>query len=404
MTTSLTDAELEALLAEPESDRAERKLAWAGDAPEKARQAVCAFSNDLPGHGKPGVLFVGARDDGQPAGIPVTDQLLLTLSDLRSDGKTVPPPSLLVEKRVLRGAAMAVVTVLPSDTPPVRYEGRIWVRIGPRRGLATAQDERILNERRRFLDQAFDTHPITGCPLSELSRSVFENEYLPRAVAQDVLDANERSYEQRLAATGMVATVDDPTPTVVGLLTLGKTPRTWLPCAYIQYLRIRGTEWGDPVADAQEIAGNLDQVLRRLDDKLRATLAVAVDFTNGNTVEERHSAYPLVALQQLARNAVMHRTYEHTNAPVRFYWFDDRIEIINPGGPFGAVTQANFGRPGVSDYRNPRIADALKTLGFVQRFGFGIADARKALAANGNPELEYQVEPTTVLATVRRAP
>lgn len=404
MTTSLTDAELEALLAEPESDRAERKLAWAGDAPEKARQAVCAFANDLPGHGKPGVLFVGARDDGQPAGIPVTDQLLLTLSDLRSDGKTVPPPSLLVEKRVLRGAAMAVVTVLPSDTPPVRYEGRIWVRIGPRRGLATAQDERILNERRRFLDQAFDTHPITGCPLSELSRSIFEHEYLPRAVAQDVLDANERSYEQRLASTGMVATVDDPTPTVVGLLTLGKTPRTWLPCAYIQYLRIRGTEWGDSVADAQEIAGNLDQVLRRLDDKLRATLAVAVDFTNGNTVEERHSAYPLVALQQLARNAVMHRTYEHTNAPVRFYWFDDRIEIINPGGPFGAVTQANFGRPGVSDYRNPRIADALKTLGFVQRFGFGIADARKALAANGNPELEYQVEPTTVLATVRRAP
>jgi ATP-dependent DNA helicase RecG len=219
-----------------------------------------------------------------------------------------------------------------------------------------------------------------------------------------VLEANARSYEQRLASTGMVASVDQPTPTVVGVLTLGTSPRSWVPCAYIQFLRIRGVEWGDPVADEQEIDGSLDQMLRRLDDKLRATLATAVDFTSGSTVEERSSAYPLVALQQLARNAVMHRTYEHTNAPVRIYWFDDRIEITNPGGPFGTVTQANFGRPGFADYRNPSIAGVLKTLGFAQRFGFGIADARKALAANGNPDLEFQVEPNTVLATLRRAP
>jgi ATP-dependent DNA helicase RecG len=403
MPTALTDAELEALLSDLESDRAERKAAWAGDAPEKARQAVCAFANDLPGHAKPGVLFVGARDDGSPAGADITDRLLLTLTDMRTDGKTVPPPALFVEKRTLRGAPMAVVSVLPSDSPPVRYDGRIWVRFGPRRGTANAQDERILNERRRFRDQPFDTHPIAGCPLSELQRSVFEGEYLPQAVARDVLEANARSYEQRLASTGMVASVDDPTPTVVGLLTLGKSPRTWVPCAYIQYLRVRGTAWGDPVADAQEIDGTLEQMLRRLDDKLRATLATAVDFTSGSTVEERRAAYPLAALQQLARNAVMHRTYEHTNAPVRFYWFDDRIEITNPGGPYGTVTQANFGRPGVADYRNPSIAGVLKTLGFAQRFGFGIADARKALQDNGNPPLEFQVEPTMVLAIVRRA-
>ena len=89
------------------------------------------------------MLIVGARDDGSPSGIAITDQLLLTLADLRSDGKTVPPPSLFVEKRMLRGAAMAVVTVLPADAPPARYEGRIWVRVGPRRGLVSAQDERI---------------------------------------------------------------------------------------------------------------------------------------------------------------------------------------------------------------------------------------------------------------------
>ena len=144
-----TDTQLEALLDDIESDLAERKESWKGDAPEKGRQAVCAFGNNLPGHGKAGVLFVGARDDGTPSGLQVTDALLLTLADLKTDGQTLPPPTLFVEKRRLKGAEMAVVTVSPADAPPMRYKGRIWVRIGPRRGLASAQDERILNERRR---------------------------------------------------------------------------------------------------------------------------------------------------------------------------------------------------------------------------------------------------------------
>lgn len=402
--TPLTDQELTALLNDLESDRVERKSAWAGSAPDTVPKAVCAFANDLPNHNAPGIVFIGAKDDGTPANINVTDQLLLTLANLKTDGRIVPPPSLTVEKRNLKGADMAVISVMPADSPPVRFEGRIWIRTGPRRDTATLQDERILNEKRRYRDRTFDTHPIQGCPLDELNRVVFENEYLPQAIATDVLAANGRTYEERLSSLGMIASVDDPTPTVIGVLTLGKTPRTWVPCAYIQFLRIRGTQWGDPVADEQEIDGSLDQVLRRLDEKLKATLTVSVDFTSGTTTEIRSTPYPLSALQQLTRNAVMHRTYEGTNAPVRVYWFDDRIEIHNPGGPYGTVTQENFGRPGVSDYRNPGVASVLKTLGFVQRFGFGIAEARRSLAANGNPDLEFQVEPTVVLATVRRAP
>ena len=400
--TPLTDAELLALLDAIESDRVERKESWSGSAPEKARQAICAFANDLPNHGKPGVVLVGARDDGTPTGFTITDQLLQTLASIKTDGRIVPMPTLTVEQRNLKGAAMAVVTVWPADAPPVRFDGRIWIRIGPRRGLASAQDERVLSEKRRYRDRSFDTHPIHGCPLSELNRVQFEGEFLPQAFAPDVLAANERTYEQRLAALGMVASVDDPTPTVVGVLALGKSVLSWVPCAYVQFLRVIGTEWGDPIGDEQILDGTLDQVLRRLDDKLKATLATAVDFTSGTT-EVRKSPYPLSALQQICRNAVMHRTYEATNAPIRIMWFSDRIEVISPGGPFGIVNPSNFGQPGVSDYRNPAIAGALRTLGFVQRFGIGIAEARRAMAANGNPELSFQVEQNHVLATLRSA-
>jgi ATP-dependent DNA helicase RecG len=60
-------------------------------------------------------------------------------------------------------------------------------------------------------------------------------------------------------------------------------------------------------------------------------------------LETKQPDYPLSALQQLARNAVLHRTYEGSHAPVRITWFNDRIEIHNPGGPFGQVNRQNFG-------------------------------------------------------------
>ena len=401
--TRLTDNELEALLNDLESDRAERKEAWSGEVPEKGPQAICAFANDLPNHQKPGVLFVGVDDKGTPKNIAVTDKLLLTLADLKSNGNILPPPTMTVEKRVLRGAETAVVTVWPADAPPVRFKGRIWIRTGPRRRVASPQDERILNEKRRYRDLHFEAHPVSPCTLADLTRATFENDYLPNAVAADVLSANARSYEQRLASCGMIASVDEPIPTVLGLLCIGTSPRTWVAGSYIQFLRIHGAKLSDPVTDEAEISGTISDMLRRLDEKLAAHLTTSVNFTSQDK-EVRSSPYPLVALQQLARNAVMHRTYESTNAPVRVYWFDDRIEISNPGGPYGSITAKNFGEPGHADYRNPQLASAFKVLGYAQRFGAGIFIAREALAKNGNPPPEFQIEDNFIAVIIRKAP
>jgi ATP-dependent DNA helicase RecG len=87
---------------------------------------------------------------------------------------------------------------------------------------------------------------------------------------------------------------------------------------------------------------------------------------------------------------------------VRITWFDDRVEIISPGGPHGAVTPENLGQRGVVDYRNRHIAEAMKVLGFVQRFGVGLQIARQHLAANGNPPLELVGTSTHVFATLRK--
>lgn len=392
-----SDTQLEGMMTDLESDRAERKQSFQGDAPQKVREAVCAFANDLAGHGEPGMVLIGVHDKGAlMPGFIVTDELLRSLADIKTDGNIVPPPTLSVEKRILQGGEVAVITVWPCDTPPVRYKGRIHVRWGPRRGLATAQDERILNERRRHHDRPFDVQPVGDADSSDLDRLRFEQEYLPSLVARDVLDANERSYEQKLAATKMVLGDSDPTPTVLGFLVIGRSPSDWIPGAYTQFLRLAGNDLTAPVLDEEPIHGTVADQIRRLEEKLTAHNLRGVRFGDV-TAEERREAYPMDALRQLVRNAFMHRSYEATNTPVRVYWFDDRIEIHNPGGPFGSVTPENFGQPGITDYRNPNLAEALRAQGYVQRFGAGIAIARKGLGHR----LRFEVQPGVVAAIIQ---
>ncbi len=66
------------------------------------------------------------------------------------------------------------------------------------------------------------------------------------------------------------------------------------------------------------------------------------------------------------------------------------------------MNRQNFGQAGVTDYRNPHIAEVMKNLGYVQRFGIGILMARQALEKNGNPSPEFCLEETHVLVTIRR--
>jgi ATP-dependent DNA helicase RecG len=396
----MDDQELLTLLNDLESDRVERK---ASDSDRnKIRQAVCAFANDLPNHRKPGVIFVGVSDDGSCANFPITDELLRNLADMRSDGNILPFPLLTVGKRVINGCELAVVIVEPSDAPPVRFNGRTWIRVGPRRATATPEEERRLNEKRRSRDLPFDLRPLISASISDLNLELFQSVYLTSALAPDVLEENQRSLEQQLISLRFLTPEPQQFPTILGILVVGKEPRQYVPGSYIQFVRFDGIELTDPIRDRKEISGPLIDLLRFLDELIQVNISVASDITS-QAIEIKQPDYPIVALQQFTRNAVMHRAYEETNAPVRVYWFNDRIEIQNPGGPFGQVNQQNFGK-GVTDYRNPHLAEAMKNLGYVQRFGIGIPTAKKELAKNGNPPAEFAIEDSYISVTIRRRP
>jgi ATP-dependent DNA helicase RecG len=351
-------------------------------------------------HKKSGVLFIGVNDDGTCANLSITDELLLTLSNIRSEGKILPFPVLQVNKRVLESCELAVVIVEPSDAPPVRFDGRTYIRVGPRRATATAEEERRLNEKRRARDLPFDLRPFISASIDDLNLDTFQREYLTSALAPEVLDENQRSLTQQLISLRFATPEPDAHPTSLGLLVVGKDPRQFIPGFYIQFVRFDGTELTDPIRDQKNISGPLIDLLRYVDEILQANISTASDIT-AQPLEIKQPDYPIVALQQLVRNAVMHRSYEETNAPVRVYWFNDRIEIQSPGGLFGQVNRQNFGQ-GVTDYRNPHLSEAMKNLGYVQRFGIGIPTAQKELNKNGNPPAEFFVEDSTILVIVRR--
>jgi ATP-dependent DNA helicase RecG len=394
----MDDQELAILLEDLESDRIERKASTADG--KKIRQAICAFANDLANHQKPGVLFVGVNDDGSCANLAIDDALLLNLAGIRSEGKILPFPVLQVNKRIINNCELAVVIVEPSDAPPVRFEGRTYIRVGPRRATATPEEERRLNEKRRARDLPFDLRPFISATLDDLDLENFQHEYLTSALAPEVLAENQRSLLQKLISLRFATPEPNSAPTSLGILVAGKEPRQFIPGFYLQFVRFDGTELTDPIRDQKDIGGSLVTLLRYTDEVLQANISIATDIT-AQPIEIKHPDYPIVALQQLVRNAVMHRSYEETNAPVRVYWFNDRIEIQNPGGLFGQMNRQNFGQ-GVTDYRNPHLAEAMKTLGYVQRFGIGIPTAQKELAKNGNPPAEFIIEESYISVVIRR--
>ena len=93
----MENSELERLLTDIESDRVERKAS--GKRIEEICEAICSFANDLPNHRVPGVLFIGAQNDGSCANLPITDPLLVMLADLRSNANIHPFPSMVVQKK-----------------------------------------------------------------------------------------------------------------------------------------------------------------------------------------------------------------------------------------------------------------------------------------------------------------
>ncbi|MES2705260.1 MAG: ATP-binding protein [Verrucomicrobiota bacterium] len=391
----MTPEELTALILAGEKDHVERTRSTTDT--NKFREAICAFSNDLPGHGKAGFLLIGVADNGDPVGLEATDALLKQFTNYRDDGQILPQPLVSVTHQAhpQGGGDVIIVEVLPHDLPPVRFKGRTHIRVGPRKGTASESEERVLMERR---SSNFPTFDATPCPEGELRRmdtETFRLTYRRQAIAPEVIAENHRSVEEQFAALRFY-NLRRNCPTNAGMLVFGDDPLDIFPGAKVQFVQFAGSDLADEVLADKMFTGNIITLLAEMDSFLKGRFTqkpVPVSDLREETVFD----FPREAVRELLMNAIVHRDYQSTS-PVRFYQFSDRIEIQNPGGLYGDASPENF--PRVNSYRNPIIAEAMHVLGYVNRFGRGIARAKRALSENGSPDARFDFQTSHFLAVI----
>lgn len=210
----------------------------------------------------------------------------------------------------------------------------------------------------------YDTNAIPEAPLSALASSLvadFLASHRPRQVPHSSGPA------EALAALRFFD-LRRERATIAGILILGTTPEDYLPGARVEFVRWRGNE-----QQRRLLSGPMGTVI----SSAHALLAPC------------QSDYPEWALKELLHNALAHRDYASV-APTLLHWFDDRIEITNPGGLSGLTTAASLCTFG--EYRNPVVGDALKKLGFVNRWGLGLQQVDELLATNGYPPLQIKAD------------
>ncbi len=124
-------------------------------------------------------------------------------------------------------------------------------------------------------------------------------------------------------------------PTNTGLLFFGKNPSEFIPQNEIRIARFKGITRRETI-DSQEIKGPIYKMLDEVEIFFKRNTRLAnkiVDFKRVDIPE-----YPYGAIREALINAIAHRDYNRSEAPIMFSIFDDRVEISNPGGLLPGLT------------------------------------------------------------------
>lgn len=111
--------------------------------------------------------------------------------------------------------------------------------------------------------------------------------------------------------------------------------------------------------------------------------------------ERKHiEKIPEAAFREAIANALIHRVWD-VESQIRVLMFDDRIEIISPGGLPAGITEEEYLSGKISVLRNRNLANVFYRLGFVEIFGTGITRI-KQLYKNGLIKPDFEVSENTI--------
>jgi len=176
-------------------------------------------------------------------------------------------------------------------------------------------------------------------------------------------------------------------PTNTGLLFFGKNPSDFIPQNEIRIARFKGVTRLETI-DSQEVNGPIYKMLDEVKSFFRRNTRIAnkiVEFKRVDIPE-----YPYEAIREALINAIAHRDYDRTGAPILFSVFDDRVEISNPGGVIAGLTIDEI--EGKHETRNKKICEIFSQTKDMERYGTGIIKMKNLMVRHGLNEPEFLEE------------
>lgn len=127
-------------------------------------------------------------------------------------------------------------------------------------------------------------------------------------------------------------------------------------------------------------------------DEYEKTIDVFRDYYQYEVIEgadrKTIEKIPEAAFREAMANAIIHRVWD-VEAQIRVSMFDDRIEVVSPGGLPSGITEEEYLSGRLSVLRNRNLANVFYRLGFVEIFGTGIVRIKQLYAESlMKPEFE----------------
>ena len=142
------------------------------------------------------------------------------------------------------------------------------------------------------------------------------------------------------------------------------------------------------VLDAKEMNGdivsNVDDAIIFLKKHLR------ISFKIEGLRRENILELPEDALREAIVNAACHRNYFEHGSRTMVEIYDDRVDIVSPGGVCKGITYENFGT--VSITRNPLIQSMFYRIDYIEQMGTGIMRMKEAAIEANVDEPRFELE------------
>lgn len=343
--------------------------------PDKIIRTIIAFANTSGG-----VILIGVEDKdktvfGVSNPLDIEEKLVNLISDTIS-------PRLIPSIEIVswRNKQIIAIEVFPSPIRPhfktsLGEKKGVLIRVGSSNRKADARLIRELHRAARH--QSYDEEPLLEGNSEALDFRVISELFagIRKLTTRDLLTLRLMTTHQRRKV-----------PTIGGMLLFGKERLKYFSDAWIHCGRFAGTTKRKFI-DVVELN---DYPIYAIDQTLEFTKKHAfraVEITEKAKNRERWNV-PLLAVREAVTNAVVHSDYSQTGAHIRLSFFDDRIEIDNPGLLYDGLTIEDI-KQGISKLRNRVIGRIFKELGLIEQWGSGIQRMIAVCEEMGLPSPEF---------------